>query len=115
MSELDKAYIVEIDSVDKDMWYKIINDFSDANIYQTWAYDEIRFGREKMSHLIVKRDGKIVTAVQVRIVKIPVINAGVAYVFWGPLWKVKNSETNPDIFSQAIRALKEDGLNMTAV
>ena len=48
MSDLDKAYSVEVDTVDKDTWYKIINDFSDANIYQTWSYDEIRFGRKKM-------------------------------------------------------------------
>jgi lipid II:glycine glycyltransferase (peptidoglycan interpeptide bridge formation enzyme) len=108
MLEINKSYSVEVDTVSKDKWYKIINNFSDANIYQTWSYDEIRFGRKKMSHLVIKKDDKIVSAVQVRIVKIPTIHAGIAYVFWGPLWKLKSIETDPDIFTQAIRALRNE-------
>lgn len=108
MSDLDKSYSVEVDTVDKDTWYKTINNFNDANIYQTWAHDEIRFGRKRMSHLVVKKDGKLVAAVQVRILKIPVINAGIAYIFWGPLWKLKGKNTNIDNFRHAIRALKTE-------
>ena len=103
MTQIDKSYSVEIDSVDKDRWYNIINNFSDANIYQTWAYDEIRFGKEKMSHLIVKKDDKIVAAVQVRIVKIPVIKKGIAYVLWGPLWKRYDIDNNLDNLHQIIK------------
>lgn len=106
--ELAYGYSVEVDAVDKDTWYRIMNNFSDANIYQTWAYDEIRFGRKRISHLIVRKDDKIVAAVQVRIVQIPVIKVGIAYVFWGPLWKAKNTETNPEIFMQTIRALRNE-------
>lgn len=108
MFGLDQGYNVEVDTVDKDTWHKIINDFSDANIYQTWSYDEIRSGRKRMSHLILKKNGIIVATAQVRIVKIPVINAGIAYVFWGPLWKIKNTDPDLDIFSQAIRALRNE-------
>ena len=108
MLELAKEYSVEVDSFNEESWYKMINYFSDANIYQTWSYDEIRFGRKKISHLILKKDGKIVAAAQVRIVKIPIIHVGIAYVYWGPLWKVKNTETNIDIFIQAIRALRNE-------
>jgi lipid II:glycine glycyltransferase (peptidoglycan interpeptide bridge formation enzyme) len=108
MMALTNGYRVEVDTVDKDTWHRIVNDFSDANLYQTWAYDEIRFGSKKMSHLIVKKDDKIVAAVQVRIVRVPIIKAGIAYVFWGPLWKPRNSESNPDIFRQAIRALRNE-------
>lgn len=105
---MTQSLITEIESVDKDTWYKIINNFSDANIYQTWAYDEIRFGRNKMSHLILKNNDVVVAATQIRIVKIPIIGSGIAYVYWGPLWKVKNTKTNPDIFRQTIRALRNE-------
>lgn len=108
MFELAYGYSVEVDTVNKDTWHKIIDDFSDANIYQTWSYDEIRFGKENMSHLIVKNDDKIVAAVQVRIVKIPIVNVGIAYVFWGPLWRIKNTESNSDIFLQSVLALKNE-------
>jgi hypothetical protein len=61
-----------------------------------------------MSHLILKKDGKIVAAAQVRVVKIPVIHVGIAYVFWGPLWRVRDAVPDPDILSQAIRALRNE-------
>jgi len=108
MNELNREYSVEVDTMDKNTWYNVLDNFSDANIYQTWSYDEIRFGRKKMSHMIVKKDGKIVAAAQVRIVKIPIIRIGIAYVYWGPLWKLENTEINPDIFQQTVRALKKE-------
>jgi len=39
---LEDGYSAEFDAVNKNDWYKIINQFSDANIYQTWDYDAIR-------------------------------------------------------------------------
>lgn len=108
MIEFPKNYIIEVDTVDKDSWHKIINNFCDANIYQTWPYDEIRFGNDKISHLILKKDNKIVGAAQVRIVKIPVINAGIAYIYWGPLWKNKNTEIDKEHFSLILRALRNE-------
>jgi lipid II:glycine glycyltransferase (peptidoglycan interpeptide bridge formation enzyme) len=101
-------YSIEVDTVNKITWHEIINNFSDANIFQTWSHDEIRFGRKRISHLILKKDGQIVAAAQVRIVKIPFTAIGIAYVFWGPLWKLKESDVNTDIFTQAIRALKSE-------
>jgi len=108
MMELDKGFHAEIDQIAEDFWYEVLAKFQDANIYQTWSHDKIRFGRKKISHLILKKDGKIIAAVQVRLVKIPVINVGIAYVFWGPLWKVKHAFPDPDIFTQAIRALRNE-------
>lgn len=108
MSDIDKAYSVEIDTVDKDTWYKIINDFSDANIYQTWAYDAVRYGEKSVSHLMLKSNKQIVAATQVRIMKIPFINAGVAYVRWGPLWKRYDTDNKLEDMHQIIKAMREE-------
>jgi lipid II:glycine glycyltransferase (peptidoglycan interpeptide bridge formation enzyme) len=108
MFDILSNYSIEVNTISQDQWYRIINDFSDASIYQTWSYDEIRFGKNKISHLIVKEGDRIVAATQVRIVKIPILRIGIAYVYWGPLWKRKNTETNTDIFRLAIRALKDE-------
>lgn len=108
MSHLDKAYDVEVDQVTKDSWYDILSGFADATIFQTWAYDAVRYGEKSVSHLILKRDEQIVAATQVRIIKVPIINAGVAYVRWGPLWKRYDKDNSLDDLSQMITAMRKE-------
>lgn len=108
MRKLSSDYTVEVDNVDKDLWYKIIHNFSDANLYQTWSYDAIRCGRENISHLVVKKKGVIVAASQARIVKVPLVNVGIAYIRWGPLWHSNGKPTDIEEFIQAIRALRNE-------
>ena len=108
MWELSENYRAEIDSIDKDKWYEVIRNFDDANIYQTWAYDETRCSRKNVSHLVLKKDGEIVAAAQLRLARIPVMNAGVAYVRWGPLFKSKGRGEDLEAFAHAIRALRNE-------
>jgi hypothetical protein len=108
MRGLEAGYQVEIDRVGSQQWYRIIEDFYDANIYQTWAYDSVRCGENQLSHLLLKKDGLIVSAAQARIIRIPIINLDIAYIRWGPLWRLKNREWNNEIFRQAIRALRNE-------
>jgi lipid II:glycine glycyltransferase (peptidoglycan interpeptide bridge formation enzyme) len=108
MRKLSPGYSSEVDSVDKDTWFEILKGFCDTNIYQTWSYDAIRCGRNNISHLVLKKDGDIVAAAQVRIVKIPFITIGIAYIRWGPLWKLHGKENGIEIFLQSIRALRNE-------
>lgn len=105
---LDPGYSVEIDAVDEPSWYRLLEEFSDANIYQTWAYDEVRSGRGHISHLLLRKDGEVVAAAQARIVRLPVIGAGIAYVRWGPMWRKRSHHPNAGWFRQAIRALRNE-------
>jgi len=106
--ELGPGYSVEIDAVDEACWHRILEEFNDANIYQTWSYDEVRGGRENISHVVLKKDGEAVAVAQARIVKLPFIGAGIAYVRWGPLWRRGSLEPDADSFRQAIRALRNE-------
>jgi len=108
MKPISSGYIVEVDCVNENSWYEIINKFRDANIYQTWAYGTVRFGVNNTSHMILKRDKQIIAAVQLRIVKIPRINVGIAYVRWGPLWRRRDIEYTVEDFRQMIIALKQE-------
>lgn len=108
MKELLRNYSVEVDSIQKDAWNDAFERFNDANIYQTWSYDQIRCGNDKISHLILRKNGAMVAMAQARIAKIPGLNAGIAYVRWGPLWRLKETETEMEIFQQAVRALKNE-------
>jgi lipid II:glycine glycyltransferase (peptidoglycan interpeptide bridge formation enzyme) len=103
--KLSNGYSYEIDQITKDEWHKMLLDFDDATIYQTWSYGEIRWGGNKTSHVILKKDNEIVAAVQARLILVPFIGGGIAYIPWGPMWKRKNKEANPELLRQIIRVL----------
>ncbi|HXF52634.1 MAG TPA: GNAT family N-acetyltransferase [Hyphomicrobiaceae bacterium] len=106
--ELDAGYSVEIDAVDEAGWRRILAAFRDASIYQTWPYEEVRAGRSNISHLVLRKDGEAVAAAQARLMTLPLIGAGIAYVRWGPLWRRGAHEADTEAFRQAVRALRNE-------
>lgn len=108
MHNLDPGYRVEVDQVDEATWNQLLNHFDDANIYQTWAYGLVRSGQRNMSHLVLKRQGQVVAIAQSRIARAPVIGVGIAYVMWGPLWKLHQEHSDPAVLRQVIRALRNE-------
>lgn len=105
---LEAGYTAEFDTVDRSEWYKIINQFSDANIYQTWDYDAVRFSDKNISHLVLRKEGQIVAAAQARLVRIPILGLGAAYIRWAPFWQLRDNENDPSVFRMAIRALRNE-------
>jgi len=101
-------YTVEVDNVDKDTWLGILQKFDDASLYQTWSYGAIRWGKNNLSHLVLKKNGDVVAAAQVIIIKIPLINRGIGCIKHGPLWRLRNKEENIKIFQQVVRALRNE-------
>ena len=88
MQQLNPAFHAEFDSINKERWNKYIHNFKDANLYQTWSYEEIRSGKKKMSHFILKQNKKNVAMAQIRIVIIPVIKLKIAYILNGSICKM---------------------------
>jgi len=107
-SALDKGYTAVVDQVDDEEWTRMLHTFRDASIFQTWAYGTHHGGKHRISHLVLEVDRNICAVAQVRIYSIPVLHAGIAYVFWGPLWRRWHEEANPAVFRQMIRALKNE-------
>jgi lipid II:glycine glycyltransferase (peptidoglycan interpeptide bridge formation enzyme) len=88
------SYRVEIDKINPDEWHRELTHFSDASIYQTWSYGEVRWGKNSLSHIVVFYNNEVVGLAQLAIKKIPFLSCGIAYVPWGPVWK-RNDRT-PD-------------------
>lgn len=105
---LAAGFTVEVDRVDEAGWHAVLDQFTDGNIYQTLPYEAVRTSREKISQLVLKRDGVVVAAAQARIMKVPFVKAGIAYVRWGPVWRRRGGQQDPEIFRQAIRALRNE-------
>ena len=108
MNKNAEDYIVLIDQISKIEWEQLSLEFDDATIYQTWSYGTVRWGQSNLSHIVVKRKDEIIAAAQLRIIKIPFLGAGIAYLPWGPLWRRRNQSINADVFRHIINALKEE-------
>ena len=105
---LDAGYSSEVDAVDEETWHRLLGQFEDSNIYQTWSYGLVRSGLHNISHTVVKQEGRVVAIAQCRIEKAPVIGAGIAYVMGGPLWRMSDARSEMRVFRQVIRALRNE-------
>jgi len=108
MCVLDSNYTVEADNIDKDRWSRILLEFDDSNIYQTWSYGAVHWGEKNLSHLVLKKGGEIVAAAQAGIAKLPFLPMGIAYVRWSGMWQRKGRPKDLDVFRHMIFALRQE-------
>jgi lipid II:glycine glycyltransferase (peptidoglycan interpeptide bridge formation enzyme) len=104
----DSAYTIEVDQIEKSAWSDALLNFDDATIYQTWSYGAIHWRESNLSHLVLKREGEVIGLAQLSIKKIPVVNLGIAYIPWGPLWQKRGNPKNYEDLKHLIQALKEE-------
>ena len=76
---LKAGYTCALDEVDEATWDEALSAFEDANIYQTWAYGAVLHGEKNTRRLVVRKHANVVALAQVRVVRIPLLRAGVAY------------------------------------
>lgn len=108
MKELDREYKAEFGHSDRESWYELMSRFQDANLYQAWSYDMVRYGRKGVAHMILKKRDMVVAAAQARIYRLPATKTGIAYVRWGPMWRLAGAPVDVEVFRQAIRALRNE-------
>jgi len=104
----DSAWQVEVDRATPEDWADMIALFDDANLYQTWAYGAVRWGRKNLSHLVLKQGGKVVAMAQLRIVRPTPFNFGMAYLRWGPLCERRGKPGDPETAARMALALREE-------
>jgi peptidoglycan pentaglycine glycine transferase (the first glycine) len=100
-------YTVHIDSVDAPTWNRIVAGFEDASLAQTWSYGVTRWGRDNLSHVVLRKNGEVVAAAQVVIKKVPLLKAGLAYVKAGPLWYSKAGGASTATQGRMLQALRD--------
>lgn len=108
MSELLAGYHYEVDCSNEHQWHEAMRCFDDANIYQTWTYEAVRSGEKNMSHFALKKDGHVIAMAQARLLRIPIIKMGIAYIRWGPIWNLSGKSRDLEIFRQTIRGLRNE-------
>ena len=101
-------YQVEVDTVTESEWSSLLDQFDDANIYQTWAYGAVRWHEKNLSHLLLRQGGQIVAIAQLRIMRPARLPFGIAYLRWGPLFHKRGRELSPEILHATARALRDE-------
>jgi len=102
------AYTAEIDRVSESDWSEMMESFEDANIYQTWSYGAVRWGKSNLSHLVLKRHGEAVGIAQLRIARPGNFKLGIAYLRWGPLCHLRGGDLQPEVVRAMAIALREE-------
>src|SRR5215471_18422395 len=82
---LEGNWQVEVDRSSPAEWSQMLELFGDANVYQSWSYGSVRWGRKNLSHLVLKRAGEVRGIAQLRILRPTRFKFGMAYLRWGPL------------------------------
>jgi lipid II:glycine glycyltransferase (peptidoglycan interpeptide bridge formation enzyme) len=96
---------VATDAVAESEWNEYVLGFQDATINQTWSFGASLSGQGNLSHVVVRRDGTVAALAQVRLVRTPVINRGMAYLAWGPLWHRTGNERDFNALREILHAL----------
>ncbi len=102
------GYQVEVDRANSAEWAAMLDLFEDANIYQTWSYGAVRWGREHLSHMVVRKDGEVLAIAQLRIIRPTKIRFGIAYLRWAPLWDRRGRQTDSETAVYMAQALEEE-------
>ncbi|MFZ5676952.1 MAG: lipid II:glycine glycyltransferase FemX [Pseudomonadota bacterium] len=101
------GYSVAVDTIADDVWDSVAGDFLDIHHEQTACYAGLHWkGRD--SHLLLFRNDVPVAGARVALVKLPLIDRGLAYLRFGPFWRRRDQEADPEIYRTMIAALVEE-------
>ena len=98
----------EVDSMGESEWHEAMQQFDDASIYQTWSYGLVHAGEGNLSHIVLKKDGVPLAMALARLKTIFGLGAGIAYVYWGPVWRKKGQEKRPEILEKMLEAMRQE-------
>jgi lipid II:glycine glycyltransferase (peptidoglycan interpeptide bridge formation enzyme) len=101
-------YILEVNRISKETYNETLLQFEDSNIYQSYEYNLQAKGGKNMCTVVLKQGDKILGVSIVRIVKVPLINFGIVYIYRGPVWQRKNVVNSTEILSIFLKLLKEE-------
>jgi Acetyltransferase (GNAT) domain len=99
---------VEIDGVDADEWHRLLQEFDDASIFQSWAYGSARWGENNLGHAVVRNGGEIVGLAQAVLFGMPPFGKILAYVTFGPVCHRRGAAGGMEQLKSTIGALREE-------
>jgi len=97
-----------VDTLSPSEWDSLLTRFGDAAIHQTSVFGALRWGPEKLSHIVLYEHDEPVAAAQVIVVTVPLLGTGIAHCKFGPLWRRRGAPARPAVYRAMLRAMREE-------
>src|ERR1022692_4692365 len=107
-ASIASTFATSVDRITEAEWNDLLPQFADASIYQTWEYGAVSWGERNLSHLLLKSAGQVVGMAQFRIVRVPLLSSGIAYLRWGPLSRRCDAPPDPDLLPALLEAIADE-------
>jgi lipid II:glycine glycyltransferase (peptidoglycan interpeptide bridge formation enzyme) len=108
ISFAESKFTIKVDGINAVQWHALLQQFDDAGIYQTWTYGAVHWSPGQLSHITLERDGEVIAMVQLRIIHVPLIKKGIAYIRSGPVCRRRNEPFNQAALREIIKAVKDE-------
>jgi hypothetical protein len=105
---MTNRFVAEVDTTDANKWPSLLCQFDDASIYQSAAYGSVHWGASQLSRLVLKDDSKVVAITQLRIVQLPILRKGIAYIRSGPLCRLRGQPLDPEVLREVSSAIQKE-------
>src|SRR6185503_9710630 len=102
------SYQVHVDTLTTDEWDRLATEFDDLTYDQIARFANGQWGANRMSNLVLRRDGIAVAGIQLPILMIPGVSRGLAYGRFGPIWRRRDSKKNLDIYRAVVGAVVDE-------
>jgi lipid II:glycine glycyltransferase (peptidoglycan interpeptide bridge formation enzyme) len=105
---VEEVYTFFINEYKNEKWDNLLNLFDDATLYQSWHYVSYRIKNGYACSFVMKSSDSVVAAALVRIEKIPLLNIGIAFISFGPMWRLRGEDINLKKLLVFIKALRKE-------
>jgi lipid II:glycine glycyltransferase (peptidoglycan interpeptide bridge formation enzyme) len=85
-----------------------LGEFADANIYQTYAYGNLKRSERNLSTVVMRGDDQALVAAVVWLFPIPGLGARLAAIKWGPLFRNRNRAASESDVGRFMRFLLDE-------
>lgn len=108
-SELQSEIITPLEArfVAPGEWDRLVTQFRDVLHEQTECFNALRWKPHQLERVAFYRENTLVSAAVVLVMRLPIINTGIAVVKWGPLWRKKQADADANILEETIAELKK--------
>jgi hypothetical protein len=97
----------EVDTLSDAAWDELASEFDDLNYDQIACYAAGQWG-ERVSHLLLRRQGEPVAGARVAVITLPGFSRGLAFLRFGPFWRRRGRAADINNYRAAIAALVEE-------
>lgn len=99
---------VGVDFLSDADWDETFASFDDMHYEQTAGYMTAQWGQKRSSHLVLREGGEIVAGARVILMTIPSTARGIAWVRFGPIWRLHGRAPDPSRYAAIVQALADE-------